>query len=77
MVTHFLGNTKTEDYEKIVSDLLPQNGCKHVIKNSFFTLLFGFFPKNLGSVSDEHGERFHQDLKSYEGRYQDFGIKIG
>jgi len=29
-----------------------------------------FFPENCGAVSDEHGERFHQDISSMEKRYQ-------
>ncbi|UYV73140.1 hypothetical protein LAZ67_10001940 [Cordylochernes scorpioides] len=29
-----------------------------------------FFPDNLGAVSDEHVERFHQDISSMEKRYQ-------
>lgn len=29
-----------------------------------------FFPANLGSVSGEHGERFHQDFEMLEKRYQ-------
>lgn len=29
-----------------------------------------FFPENLGHESDEHGERFHQQLKKMEERYQ-------
>lgn len=29
-----------------------------------------FFPDNLGDVSDEQGERFHQDIASMELRYQ-------
>ena len=28
------------------------------------------FPENLGTVSDEQGERFHQDIKVMEERYQ-------
>jgi hypothetical protein len=28
-----------------------------------------FFPDNLGAVSDEHGERFHQDVSALEKRY--------
>ena len=28
------------------------------------------FPQNLGTVSDEQGKRFHQDLKTMEERYQ-------
>ena len=29
-----------------------------------------FFPDNLGEVSDEHVERFHQDFMAMEMRYQ-------
>jgi hypothetical protein len=29
-----------------------------------------FFPENLGTVSDEHGERFLQDIYNMEKRYQ-------
>ena len=28
------------------------------------------FPENLGNVSEEQGERFHQDVKVMEERYQ-------
>lgn len=36
------------------------------LKNSIFTIASKFFPKNLGSVSDELREHFHQNLKSNE-----------
>ncbi|GBO27197.1 hypothetical protein AVEN_72784-1, partial [Araneus ventricosus] len=29
-----------------------------------------FYPENLGPVSDEHGERFHQDISNMGARYQ-------
>jgi hypothetical protein len=29
-----------------------------------------FFPDNCGIVSDEHGERFHQEIATMEKRYQ-------
>ena len=29
-----------------------------------------FSPENLGEVSDEHGERFHQDIMAKEKWYQ-------
>jgi len=29
-----------------------------------------FFPENLGEVSDEHSERFHQDIMAVEKQYQ-------
>jgi hypothetical protein len=28
------------------------------------------FPENLGDLSEEQGERFHQDIKTVEARYQ-------
>ena len=31
----------------------------------------GGFPENLGSVSDEQGEIFYQDMKEMETRYQE------
>jgi hypothetical protein len=29
-----------------------------------------YFPENLGAVSEEQGEIFHQDIKEMEQRYQ-------
>jgi len=40
------------------------------IKLHFLFNHLEYFPKNLGDVSDEHGERFHQDIKIMEERYQ-------
>jgi hypothetical protein len=40
------------------------------LKNSFFGFTLGFFPENLGAVSEEQGERFHRDNKEMERRYQ-------
>ena len=34
-----------------------------------------FFPDNLGAVSDEHGERFHQDISALEKRSRDRGVQ--
>ena len=28
------------------------------------------FKENLGAYSEEHGERFHQDIKDFKSRYQ-------
>jgi hypothetical protein len=28
-----------------------------------------FFPPNLGTVGDEHGVRFHQDISTMENKY--------
>ncbi|GBN72113.1 hypothetical protein AVEN_106987-1, partial [Araneus ventricosus] len=45
-------------------------GCHMSIKLHFLHRKLADFPKNLGAVSDEQGERFHQDLKVMEVRYQ-------
>ena len=34
------------------------------------------FPENLGSMSDEQGEKFHQDIKEMESRYQGRGDAV-
>lgn len=45
-------------------------GVKMSLKIHFLHSHLDFFPENLGAVSDEHGERFHQQLKTMEQRYQ-------
>jgi hypothetical protein len=41
------------------------------LKVRFLDFHLDFFPENLGAVSDEHGERFHQDISTMKQRYQD------
>lgn len=45
-------------------------GCNMSLKIHFLHSHLDFFPENLGDVSDEHGERFHQDIAIMEKRYQ-------
>jgi len=40
------------------------------LKIHFLQSNLDFFLENCGAVSDEHGERFHQDTSSMEKRYQ-------
>jgi hypothetical protein len=40
------------------------------LKVHFLDSHLDLFPENLGAVSDEHGERFHQDISTMEKRYQ-------
>lgn len=42
------------------------------LKIHFLHSHLNFFPENLGNESDEHGERFHQQMKIMERRYQGF-----
>jgi hypothetical protein len=67
--TNFIGNHKGENYREIVSGMLK---CFHVTKSSVSLKLhvldscLDFFPQNLGEVSNEHSERFHQDMSTVE-----------
>ncbi|KDR23684.1 hypothetical protein L798_11159, partial [Zootermopsis nevadensis] len=38
-------------------------------KMQFLHSHLDFFPSNCGAVSDDHGERFHQDISAIEQRY--------
>ncbi|UYV63640.1 hypothetical protein LAZ67_2005138 [Cordylochernes scorpioides] len=70
---NFLGSVKVENYRDIVNDLFLSYkalGCNNSLKIHFLHSHLDFFPDNLGSVSDEHGARFHQDISSMEKRYQ-------
>lgn len=40
------------------------------LKMHFLDSQLEYFPENLGHFSEEQGERFHQDLKNVEKRYQ-------
>jgi hypothetical protein len=69
----FLGNRKAENYHEIVSHLLTAYkpmGCNMSLKVHFLDSHLDFFPENLGAVSDDHRERFHQDISNMEKRYQ-------
>ena len=73
VVRDFLGNVKAPNYEEIVTELLhayKAMGCNMSQKIHFSDSHLDFFPANLGAVSDEHGERFHQDMATLERRYQ-------
>ncbi|UYV63735.1 hypothetical protein LAZ67_2005461 [Cordylochernes scorpioides] len=70
---NFLGSVKVENYRDIVKDLLLSYkalGCNMSLKIHFLHSHLDFFPDNLGAVSDEHGERFHQTISNMEKRYQ-------
>ena len=69
----FLGNTRVPDYQACIEKLLKSYedmGCWMSLKIHFLHSHLNFFPPNLGAVSDEHGERFHQDITKMESNYQ-------
>lgn len=70
---NFLGNKRSSNYTELVEDLLVNYknlGCRMSLKVHFLHSHLEFFPPNLGAVSDEQGERFHQDISVMERRYQ-------
>ena len=57
----------------VVSNLIESYkklGCRMSLKLHFLHSHLDFFRDNLGNVSEEHGERFHQDIQVMEKRYQ-------
>jgi len=72
-VKKFLGNIKDPLYKETVRNTLgkfKRLGCEMSLKLHFLALHLDYFPPNLRAVSEEQGERFHQDLKDVERRYQ-------
>ena len=70
---NFLGNQKAENYEELVEGMFSKFkdlGVKMSIKIHHLFSHLDRFPANLGDLSDEHGERFHQDIKVMKEKYQ-------
>jgi hypothetical protein len=73
VVKVFLGNRRAQNYEELVNNLLKsyQKLCCNMSLNiHFLQSHLNFSPANRGAVSDEHGERFDQDISSIEKRYE-------
>ena len=69
----FLGNIRVPDYQACIEKLLnsyEDMGCLMLLNIHFLHSHLNFFPPNLGTVSDEHGERFYQDITLMESTYQ-------
>jgi hypothetical protein len=72
-ITKFLGNIKDPNYTNIVNkmlDVFKDLGCNMSLKFHFLHSHLDYFAKNLGSLSEGQGERFHKDVKEIERRYQ-------
>ncbi|GBP59676.1 hypothetical protein EVAR_39833_1 [Eumeta japonica] len=73
LVHNFLENKKSMDFSHHIEELMCQFqklGCNMSIKLHFLHNHLDYFPSNLGDLSEEQGERFHQDLRTMEERYQ-------
>ena len=73
VVKNFLGNNKARNYAEFVNNMLTV--FRNLVRNMSVNVHYLFshmdrFPENLGSMSDEQGERFYQDPKEMETRYQ-------
>ena len=69
---NFLGNFKSDNYKKIVKNILQkfkEQGCLMSVKLYFLQSHLEHFPQNLGDNSEEQGERFHQDIKKMKRNY--------
>ena len=79
VVQGFLGNKKEDNYKEIVDELLLSLrglGCKMSIQLHYLHSHLDKFPDNLEDVSEEQGERFHQDIKVMETGIKVVGTRI-
>ena len=72
VIENFLGNKRSQNYKDIVQDMI--NSLKLIGVNMSLKIYFlkdhlDDFPPNCGDYSEEMGEKFHQDIKSMEDRY--------
>lgn len=73
VVNGFLGNNCAVNYKDIIDTMLrayQRLGCNMSLKVHLLHSHLDKFPDNCGDYLDEHGERFHQALKTMEERYQ-------
>ena len=73
LIKNFLGNHKALNYVELVKNILTkyqEMGANMSIKVHFLHSHLDRFPENLGDFSEEQGERFHQDIKVMDKRYQ-------
>ena len=73
VVYGFFGNNLEDNYAELVANLVKSYGnmrCRMSMKIHMLDAHLDEFKENLGAYSDEQGERFHQDIKDFESRYQ-------
>ena len=78
IVEGFLGNHRRDDYAMVVTNLIESYkklGCRMSLKLHFLHSHLDFFRDNLGNVSEEHGERLHQDIQVMENVIKGGGTK--
>ena len=77
---NFLGNTKSENYENIVNELLENYkniGCSMSLKLHFLHSHLEYFPQNLGDYSEEQGWTWWTISSWHKGNGESISGKIG
>lgn len=73
VIDNFLGNHRADNYREIIATMM-ENFRRIKVNMSpkihYLHQHLDFFRENLGKISDEHGERFHQEIKSIEYHFQ-------
>ena len=65
----FFLNHKAESDLDLVADLVQSYkamGCDMSLRVHFLDSHLDFFPENLRALSDQHGQRFHQEISTME-----------
>jgi hypothetical protein len=73
VVEIFLGNNKSPNYQELIEDMITKHqtlDCRMSLKLHVLHSHLDFFSDNMGDISEEHEERFHQDIVLMEKRYQ-------
>ncbi|KYQ56489.1 hypothetical protein ALC60_04566, partial [Trachymyrmex zeteki] len=75
---NFLSNKNTDNHKELVAEMISAFHAMKVNMSLKIHLLHNhldFFTPNLGKFSDEHGERFHQDITITEKRFKEKDVR--
>lgn len=73
MIKGFLSNYEAENYQQLLQRLIEAfraMRCRMSLKRRMLDTYLEKFKENMGAYSENQGERFHQDVKEIEHRYQ-------
>lgn len=79
VIQNFLGNKRSENYQEIVKEMISayhEMGVNMSLKIHFLHNHLDFFSTKLNDFSDEHGERFHEDIATIETRYRGKDVRL-
>lgn len=62
--------TACKSFKNVLTKFVGHRKARTMENIYFLALLLNFFPQNLGAVSNEYGEQFHQDISTMEKHYQ-------